>query len=48
MTPARSQSARRLGPWLAVCAWLGISVPATGADTVWELTPYRVQVLLAL
>ncbi len=47
MNPARPPRTCRLVPWLAVCAWLlGLPRPAP-AQTVWELTPYRVQALLA-
>ena len=47
MTPRRPQLASRLVSWLAVCAGLVGLPPALGADTVWELTPYRVQILWA-
>ncbi len=47
MNPARPPRTCRLVPCLAVCAWmLGLPRPAP-AQTVWELTPYRVQALLA-
>ena len=47
MTSARSQPASRLLLWLGVCAWWLLVLPPAAAQTVWELTPYRVQVLVA-
>lgn len=47
MSPSRQHPATRFLSWLAVCAGLaGLSPPAI-AQTVWELTPYRVQILWA-
>jgi len=48
MSPARPQLLRWLLPWIAACAGgLLLGRPAA-AQSVWELTPYRIHVLLAL
>jgi hypothetical protein len=45
--PRRTPAPRRWQPLLAACAWLLFGAAAESAQSVWELTPYRIRVLLA-